>query len=320
MAGILDDIGLLQNDWNEFRPIKPDFDPSFPESDSSIELLKDNYIGNKSIATKKWIETDKPIRLHSLLYGKHLKKGSNNFICMYGFFCSLNKKLGRRRFTFIRPMIVKGDEYNDFITLLSKQNLGGRWLPEIRNNYDFLAGEMNLPYVQIASNYVDVSFATGQETIDCLEEDNDNDELSRILKKLYSDDHLSNTISRIKSVPTIKNFKVLLPTMEYNFGTDFFHDTGRCISHEITSSVKLLPKSQSFEMLDSNGDFASINTQYYVDFNNNQHFVFLRKDILDNFLKKNDMKMIWAIWGEKDYAEAPLTLKVFQQIEEYGNQ
>ncbi len=104
--------------------------------------------------------------------------------------------------------------------------------------------------------------------------------------------------------------------MEYYYETDFSHETGRSISFEISSFEKLRPQAQSFEMLDANGKKASVNTVYSKDYNNQQHFVLLRKDILDHFLDNNNMKMVWAIWGEKDYTP-PMAFKVFQQIEEY---
>lgn len=308
LAGILDDVGLLHNEWNEYRPIASDIDPSFPEKDSSIELLKDNFLGDKSINTKEWIETDIPIELDSLLYGKLLEKEEHTFICMYGYFCSKNSKIGRQRFTFVRPLIVNNEDYDDFFSLLSKQDLGGRWLPEIQTNSNIFAGEMHLPYVGCASNLVEMSFITGYKLVGDINDEEDN-EFLYLLKKF-------GNYSEIRQQPITRDFKVLLPTMEYYYETDFSHDTGRSISYEISSSEKLRPQSQSFEMLDANGKKASVNTVYSKDYNNHQHFVFLRKDILDHFLDNNNMKMVWAIWGEKDYA-TPMAFKVFQQIEEY---
>lgn len=307
LAGILDDVGLLQNEWDEYRPLAADIDPSFPEKDHSIELLKDNFLGDNSINTKEWIETDTPIELDTLLYGKLLDEDPT-FICVYGYFCSQNQEIGRKRFTFVRPLIINNEDYDDFFSLLSKQDLGGRWLPEIQTNSNIFAEEMHLPYVGCASNFVAMSFVTGYKPVDDINDEED-DEFLSLLKEF-------GNYSGIRQQPITRDFKVLLPTMEYYYETDFSHDTGRSISFEISSSEKLRPQSQSFEMLDANGKKANVNTVYSIDYNNHQHFVFLRKDILDHFLDKNNMKMVWAIWGEKDYA-LPMAFKVFQQIEEY---
>ena len=307
LAGILDDVGLLQNEWDEYRPLAADIDPSFPEEDHSIELLKDNFLGDNSINTKEWIETDTPIELDTLLYGKLLDEDPT-FICVYGYFCSQNQEIGRKRFTFVRPLIINNEDYDDFFSLLSKQDLGGRWLPEIQTNSNIFAEEMHLPYVGCASNFVAMSFVTGYKPVDDINDEED-DEFLSLLKEF-------GNYSGIRQQPITRDFKVLLPTMEYYYETDFSHDTGRSISFEISSSEKLRPQSQSFEMLDANGKKASVNTVYSKDYNNHQHFVFLRKDILDHFLEKNGKKMVWAIWGEKDYTP-PMAFKVFQQVEEY---
>lgn len=307
LAGILDDVGLLENEWDEYRPMAADIDPSFPEEDRSIELLKDNFLGDNSINTKEWIERDTPMELDNLLYGQLLEEEST-FICVYGYFCSQNQEIGRKRFTFVRPLIINTEEYDDFLALLSKQDLGGRWLPEIQTNSNIFAGEMHLPYVGCASNCVEMSFVTGYKPVDDINDEEDNEYLS-LLKEF-------GAFPRIRRLPITREFKVLLPTMEYYYETDLSHDTGRSISFEISSSEKLRPQPQSFEMLDTNGKKASVNTVYSKDYNNHQHFVFLRKDILDHYLDNNNMKMVWAIWGEKDYAP-PIAFKVFQQIEEY---
>ena len=308
LAGILDDVGLLQNEWDEYRPMAADIDLSFPEEDRSIELLKDNFLGNNSINTKEWIETDTPIELVTLLYGQLLEEEDSTYICIYGYFSSQNQEIGRKRFTFVRPLIINAEEYDDFLALLSKQDLGGRWLPEIQTNSNIFAGEMHLSYVGCASNYVEMTFVTGYKPVDDIYDEKDDGLLS--LLKEFGD------FPGIRRLPITREFKVLLPTMEYYYETDLSHDTGRSISFEISSSEKLRPQPQSFEMLDTNGKKASVNTVYSKDYNNHQHFVFLRKDILDHFLENNNKKMVWAIWGEKDYA-TPMAFKVFQQIEEY---
>ena len=36
------------------------------------------------------------------------------------------------------------------------------------------------------------------------------------------------------------------------------------------------------------------------DFNNSEHFFFVREDILQAYLKKSDLAMVWAVWGERE--------------------
>lgn len=84
LAGILEDVGILQNKW-DFPPVMPDIDPSFPEIDNSCKLVVNDYLGDDAITAKEWIENDSPIDLNSLLYGSVLRLGKTQFICVYGF-------------------------------------------------------------------------------------------------------------------------------------------------------------------------------------------------------------------------------------------
>ena len=187
----------------------------------------------------------------------------------------------------MRPLIVKDEDYDEFKDHLYNQNLGGRWLPEIRENNFLFADEMYLDYVKHVPNYVKISFV-----IEC--EQNQQDEISEEIEKFkleeqWNSENFINYIKSLKKVshktPITKDFKVLLPTMEYNFDNDFNDGTGTCISYEIASSEGLLCQPQTFELIDKDGIKASINFLFNEEHYNHQHFVFLRKDVLDHYLK-----------------------------------
>lgn len=36
------------------------------------------------------------------------------------------------------------------------------------------------------------------------------------------------------------------------------------------------------------------------DFNNSESFFFVREDILRAYLKKSNLVMVWAVWGERE--------------------
>ena len=36
------------------------------------------------------------------------------------------------------------------------------------------------------------------------------------------------------------------------------------------------------------------------DFNNSERFLFVREDILRTYLRKHDLAMVWAVWGERE--------------------
>jgi hypothetical protein len=317
LAGILDDLNMLDK-RSEKRPIIPDLDPTFPEVlYREQRVLKADYLGSSMITTQEWLDNDVPMDIKPILYGDVIQNeviGEENYICVYGYYCTKDSDKGRKRFTYIRPLIVKNAEYDEFYSLLVKQDLSGRWLPEIQSNYDVFVGEMYYNKIEKQSNWIDVSFVVGYDEIEI-----DNMVISDLagLHKLpnYDYDHEKRMIKQ--RVPKNKEFKIFMPTMEYHYESEFVKGIGNCVSFEISISENLKPIAQSLELEDETGKNVSIIVGEERDFENSQEFVFLRKDVLDNFLKRNGLKMVWAVWGEKDHTEIPLELKVFQQFEEY---
>lgn len=317
LAGILDDLNMLDK-RDEKRPIIPDLDPTFPKVlFREQRVLKADYLGDSMITTQEWLDNDVPMDIKPILYGDVIQNeviGEENYICVYGYYCTKDSDKGRKRFTFIRPLIVKNAEYDEFYSLLVKQDLSGRWLPEIQSNYDIFAGEIYYKKIEKQSNWLDVSFVVGYDEIEI-----DKMVISGLtgLHKLPNYDYEHEKRMITQRIPKNKEFKVFMPTMEYHCESEFVKGIGNCVSFEIAISENLRPAAQSLELEDETGKNVSIIVGEERDFENSQEFVFLRKDVLDNFLKRNGLKMVWAVWGEKDHTEIPLELKAFQQFEEY---
>jgi hypothetical protein len=81
-----------------------------------------------------------------------------------------------------------------------------------------------------------------------------------------------------KEVSETKDFEVLLPVMEYNWEGYHSHlnDAGHStvIAKEIVNHLKLVDQPQTFNLYESNGAKASININYYDNYNNsNMNFI-----------------------------------------------
>ena len=104
-------------------------------------------------------------------------------------------------------------------------------------------------------------------------------------------------------VSEMERFETLIPVMEYNW--ESHHSTVNQAGHvtvvakELVKYLELIDQPQTFDLLCKDGGTASINIHYYDEYNNNHSLVYLRKDLLDKYLKKNKMKFVWAVWGER---------------------
>jgi hypothetical protein len=104
IAGYRDDCGLLENDWNEYRSMDVDIDPSFPESVISPKIITDDYLGQRDIPVKEWLKSgdtpnfDKYLELQRVgLFGwlgqSIRSRCRKRFICRHTWFFSKYRRL-----------------------------------------------------------------------------------------------------------------------------------------------------------------------------------------------------------------------------------
>jgi hypothetical protein len=189
--------------------------------------------------------------------------------------------------------------------------------------YDYLSDKINLQSKKssmdlenIIPDFKNVDFIFQLKDYEIIDSMNENDDYrifghinSKNSKKIV-DDYLKDENIKRKIVtekvkeqkPTYKKFEVLC-TVRNNIWESYDTITpARNVSvpiKQIAKSLNLFNKPQTFDLYDKKGK-ASISIEYYEEFENHQHFTFLRKDLLDKFLIENHFKLIWAIWGNKE--------------------
>ena len=79
------------------------------------------------------------------------------------------------------------------------------------------------------------------------------------------------------------------------------------LAKEITSDLELIGQPQTFDLFTKGGVKTTFNiSDQSNDFNNHQSVFFIREDLLKTYLEKNDLALIWAIWGEREYSSAQI--------------
>ena len=64
---------------------------------------------------------------------------------------------------------------------------------------------------------------------------------------------------------------------------------------------KLSSNNLNTDLFDMNGTLASFNFSYEVEYVDQESFTYLRKDLLDKYLKEMQLTMVSIVWGERDY-------------------
>jgi hypothetical protein len=304
-AGLRDDLGLMDRDWDRFRISGADIDPSFPSKPKGELFIKDDLLGDRATPLVDWYENGGMPFIEDYLSMKDVAGNNGEWICLDAYASQEDVPAERHRFTFIRSFLIKEEEYLEVIDLLKKQNLGGRWLPEKHENYYSYAGELYYCNDSTSSNYTTFEFITAKKKIKIKKGepgyypsvfwDTEGDEIG--LRKEFPDE-IEMEVSETKE------FEVLMPVMEYNWEGYHSHlnDAGNStiVAKEVANHLKLVNQAQTFDLFESNGDKASFNIYYHDDYNNNHSFVYLRKDLLDKYLSEKKLKFIWAIWGERE--------------------
>jgi hypothetical protein len=67
---------------------------------------------------------------------------------------------------------------------------------------------------------------------------------------------------------------------------------------EIAEALGLCSQPQTFDLYERNGRKASVTVQVS---DTDQQLVFLRQDLLEMYLKRKDLSLLWACWGERQH-------------------
>ncbi len=304
-TGLRLDNELIDMDWDRFRISDADIEPSFPLKSFEDSISMSDILGDRQIALIDWYRNGGGPFIDDKLILNNIAGNIGDWICLDGYCCQEDIIAERRSFVFFRSFFVKDEDYLEFMKLLEIQDIGGRWLPEVRENYYTYSGELYCFDDSTYSNYVNLNFSTG--TVNNIIGIDDPKYLNEVIYNMDEivldiNEDLPEEIEIEDSV--YKEFKVLLPVMEYSWESYHSHlnDAGNTtvVSKEVANSLGLINQPQTFDLFDSTGAKASLNVSLYKDYENNHRFVYLRRDLFDDFLAKNNLRFVWAIWGERE--------------------
>lgn len=283
-------------------------DPSFPQTSQSERkpLISKNLTkGPREI--KKWLVQSAPPDISDYFEMENINGIKGPWILVHGTVGQHNTKLSRKITTFITGLLIDANDEKKIREFLSGITFPGNEsipsLPEIRGVF---AGEIGWREDSSGEDPVFVKIQRGEKKI----------KLSEKEKKFY------NTYNRIiksevlkekqcppeyRTEPIYENILAELLARWFS-AKDYSHlgkdddSIGLCIpSKKFIKANKLHAGVASFDLLDYKDQVASVSFVRGNRYGTHENLLYLRKDMLDKFLKKKSKKLFLIAWGERQY-------------------
>lgn len=368
LFGYKHDLGQLKEHYeDEPRTFIADLDPSFPVKLKEYSVFKKDFLGNRKTNLKRWVQKGSTPNLKPFLEINNLQNFGAKWLLLDGYLNQTDKTNNRYLFCFVRSFLVKKSDNQPFKKLLFKQDLGGRWLPEKHENRESYFNEIPWCNNFKANSKSEFTFNTGYKSnteiktnLEFYENNrlinfNQSIKLSRIVKKYEKmlDSKDENTVDKmflkelfknniqlkiknkkvISKIQIKKTFLIDTPVVDLSIGFNarLYNGGGITVpSKQLCLQLNLETHPQSFNMFDNQGKLAAIYGKVPNELlENGEHYLYIRKDLLEDYLEKNELKLIWAYWGEREarfddmsrleiVAKENYSHKVFYKVIEYN--
>jgi len=313
LAGYREDKKLLPERFGN-EAFDVDIDPSFPDDIKNEEIIKDDFIDRTS-SVENWIDNGPLPNLKPYFIMKSLSKIRGPWALLDGFVTQEHLDNKRDIFIFIRGFLVpkrKKKVLLEALKLLSYP--GNSRLPNSETDNYMFAGE--IPWCETfryCFPECKIEIPTGEKVIirEVIKKPH------RILviktgdKEIRIPDYNEETLRKgfiEHEREKYLNFNVKLPVRNYSWsGETSFTNPGQSAyvpTKEICEYFGLSSRPQTFDMYDTKGRVASITRDFGDQWHTGHKVIYLRKSLLDKYLKATKSSFVWVVWGERRFKSA----------------
>jgi hypothetical protein len=356
LAGHRADLGLIEYREDELV----DIDPSFPDPLPELQLVEESFLGDTERDTNTWILDGGVPNLAPYLERPRIGEHAGPWVMLDGYVNQESKTLGRNRFTFLRAFLVHERDASTVNTQLLAQGERGRWLPEKPDRSQMYQADLPPHESRYERSQVELSMFVGTETqavqkIETVwfqngvqvsfEEISEStlEDIKKLVAQVPNDQFEAEVEARFgitcfeeftdstETFDRFEQFNVTIPVFEGSWNAKLSAANPEWSvtvpSLHLFDAMCLQARPQSFDFVDEQGRLASLSFSHDQDSKNSQHFCFVRKDLLDQYLARMQLRLLWVIWGERtrsihDFMRIRndseiVQYKVFQEISWY---
>jgi len=330
LEGWLQDRGLRKQRNAYGRTWDVDIDPSFPDPTKECRIVTADFLGDPDLSLADWITAGPTPDLKPYLRHDSLCAQTGRWICLDGYVTQQDESRGRRMFAFVRSFLIRGNRATKLFSCLSKQLLGGRWLPEKPEIRYTFAGEIPWCDTFPDSDLTEMHFVIRERKVKVRRKriflylDGNMTDLTtmdvirlrmfgtdpRLEQTSLTQDELSRLVPRSRIVEVdevqqdVEKFEVLIPVWDFSWEGRTVEDVsphGEVLAKRLAKKAGLVNLPQTRDLQTKHGLRATYGLSFNrKDFNNAQGFFYIREDILRPLLDKLKLRLIWAIWGERE--------------------
>jgi hypothetical protein len=340
LAGYREDNSLLDEFFTERGRIpEADIDPSFPETVPTFNMVSANLLDDRSLPLLEWIEKGNEPDLSAYMILDDINGKHGPWVLIDGYIGQSDTKAERELFIFPRGFLVKKSQAAELVEHLKKSG-ASYGIPEIPEDFYTYAGEIPWCKTFPENGLNELTLICGTKIERTLVRKvaklkdgtllGESDLLLRLLQSsstttaqsVNSEDFekmlqskeiesIDITVEEERKIPERVTYSVFVPARFYSW--ERYHSSvnqaGGAIvtAKELSLSFDLCSQPQTFDMYQKNSALATINTQWGEPFSRNrQYLLYLRQDLLDMYLEKNDLELIWVLWGERRFGPEDL--------------
>lgn len=336
MAGLRSDLEKTSQEGTREVDIWDfDIDPSFPERPTKAQVIDTDFLGAPHVGTKDWIADGSLPDVAQYLRLPEVLAEDGPWIMLDGFAVQEDQERGRNSFCCIRSFLIDPRDADSFVKHLTHQDPEIWSLPQMPSFIYTFAGEIPWCSTFPRNGVVEFSIVTREETVKVQQtqrqfylDDKELDQnqirfiLRRMLHKKIDETQGQWQISeedmkrvKVREEPVeieevkrkYQQYEVLIPVC--NFDWESYHsvvnDAGHAttLAKEVATALDLTGQPQTFDLFTRDRFRATrFISDQSDDYNNGQSMCFIREELLQAFLQKEDYSLIWVIWGERQYS------------------
>ncbi len=285
ITGMLIDQGKLEADWD---CASSEIDFSFPVLAEHQDMISDEILELDVESDSDWLNR----QVTEIIKKQLIRQDSTCKVLLDGFIQKEVNNSKRKIFVFVHGYLIKNSELSDFIDQFKDSEFSASLLsekPDFRNTS--------------LKEYV-------------LKEQGKSDFVSHINYKIGSEQ------IEIDS-PFYKSFEYELPSV--SISRDVGSETegsARVLNKKIITACDLKVSARTFDLCDQNNEQATwLTGNQKNSYKNHEEWLYIRKDLLDDYLKNNQFSLAFVIWGERSLKEGMYSgnnYTVFHELEVYN--